>query len=89
MIVTFFNASGIDFGNFLNAHLKSKRMSTKYLTFTAMTQNKLSLRGAESRSNLLFDVVTDPILTMISVDCFVILESKEGIGHGPVVFTII
>ena len=37
MIVTFFNASGIDFGNFLNAHLKSKRLSTNYLTSTAMT----------------------------------------------------
>ena len=26
MIVTFFNASGIDFGNFLNAHLKPKKV---------------------------------------------------------------
>jgi hypothetical protein len=28
MIVTFSNASGIDFGNFLNAHLKSKKLSS-------------------------------------------------------------
>ena len=34
MIVTFFNASGIDFGNFLNAHLKSKILSPNYLTYT-------------------------------------------------------
>ncbi len=27
MIVTFFNASGIDFGNFLNAHLESETLS--------------------------------------------------------------
>jgi len=32
MIVTFFNASGIDFGNFLNAHLRSKKLSSNYLT---------------------------------------------------------
>jgi hypothetical protein len=34
MIVTFFNASGIDFGNFLNAHLKSKILSPNYATST-------------------------------------------------------
>jgi len=43
MIVTFFNASGIDFGNFLNAHLKSKRLSLKYLTSTAMTAQTFGL----------------------------------------------
>jgi hypothetical protein len=32
MIVTFFNASGIDFGNFWNAHLKSKKPTSSYLT---------------------------------------------------------
>jgi hypothetical protein len=37
MIVTFFNASGIDFGNFLNAHLKSKRLSTNYLILIKTT----------------------------------------------------
>jgi len=37
MIVTFFYASGIDFGNFLNAHLKSEKLSPNYLTSTAMT----------------------------------------------------
>jgi hypothetical protein len=37
MIVSFFDASGIDFGNFLNAHLKSKILSTKYLASTAIT----------------------------------------------------
>ena len=37
MIVTFFNASGIDFGNFLNAHLKSKILSPNYVTSIAMT----------------------------------------------------
>ncbi len=37
MIVTFFNASGIDFGNFLNAHLGSKKLSPNYATSTAMT----------------------------------------------------
>ena len=31
MIVTFFNASGIDFGNFLNAHLTSKTVSSNHL----------------------------------------------------------
>ena len=36
MIVTFFNASGIDFGNFLNAHLESKILSPNYVTSTAM-----------------------------------------------------
>jgi len=34
MIVTFLNASGIDFGNFLNAHLKPKKLSSNYLTAT-------------------------------------------------------
>ncbi len=34
MIVIFFNASGIDFGNFLNAHLKSKILSPNYVTST-------------------------------------------------------
>jgi hypothetical protein len=37
MIVTFFNASGIDFGNFLNAHLRFKRLSPNYVISTAMT----------------------------------------------------
>jgi hypothetical protein len=37
MIVTFFNASGIDFGNFLNAHLRFKILSPNYVTSTAMT----------------------------------------------------
>jgi hypothetical protein len=37
MIVTFFNASGIDFGNFLNAHLKSKIVSPNYVISAAMT----------------------------------------------------
>jgi len=32
MIVTFFNAFGIDFGNFLNAHLKSEILSPNYAT---------------------------------------------------------
>jgi len=34
MIVTFFNASGIDFGNFLNAHLGSKKLSPNYVKST-------------------------------------------------------
>jgi len=38
-----FNASGIDFGNFLNAHLKSKRPSPEYLTSTAMTAQTFGL----------------------------------------------
>ncbi len=43
MIVTFLNASGFDFGNFLNAHLRSKILSPKYLTSTAMTFDTFSL----------------------------------------------
>jgi hypothetical protein len=57
MIVTFFNASGIDFGNFLNAHLnhfhwrraqknstfKIKILSTNYVTSLAMTQEPFVL----------------------------------------------
>jgi len=31
---SFFSASGIDFGYFLNAHLKSKILSPNYLTST-------------------------------------------------------
>ncbi len=42
MIVTFFNASGIDFGNFLNAHLKSQILPPNYLTSTAMAAEILS-----------------------------------------------
>ncbi len=31
MIVIFLNASGIDFGNFLNAHLRSKMLALNYV----------------------------------------------------------
>jgi hypothetical protein len=34
MIVTFFNASGIDFGNFLNAHLRSTILSPNYVAYS-------------------------------------------------------
>ena len=43
MTVTFFNASGIDFGNFLNAHLRSTMLSPNYVTSTAMTFKTFSL----------------------------------------------
>jgi hypothetical protein len=42
MTVTFFNASGIDFRNFLNAHLRSKMLFPNYVTFTAMTSESFS-----------------------------------------------
>jgi hypothetical protein len=35
VIVTFFNASGIDLGNFLNADLKSKILSLNHATSIA------------------------------------------------------
>ncbi len=40
IIVTFFNASEIAFGNILNAHLKSEKLSSNYLTSTEMTVKK-------------------------------------------------
>jgi hypothetical protein len=53
MIVTFFNASGIDFGNFLNAHLRPKTLSANDVTSTiARSFSRSNLSGIYQSSYL-------------------------------------
>ena len=48
MIVTFLSACGIDFGNFLNAHFKSKILSANYVTSAMATGSAFTRNIDES-----------------------------------------
>jgi hypothetical protein len=68
MTVTFFNASGIDFGNCLNAHLGSKKLSPHYATSTAMTPVRFP--GKIKGEAALCCIESNCPVEAFSVECF-------------------
>jgi hypothetical protein len=74
MIVTFFNASGIDSGNFLDAHLRSEILPPNYVT-SAIASTSTNSVPALARQSAPFPTLLDRAISSTELKLTKILVS--------------